>query len=99
MPSVKRRPAAIAQKRKDTLQQAMAMDALQITAPETLFQTRLAVPEIKEGEVLVQTAFVGICGTDIHLWQGHSFYYDHGYLKYPFVFGHEYTGVVVAARG
>lgn len=75
------------------------MDALQITAPETLLQTRLPVPEIKDGEILVRTAFVGICGTDVHLLQGHSFYYDHGYLKYPFVFGHEYTGVVVAARG
>ncbi|MGO8832513.1 MAG: zinc-dependent alcohol dehydrogenase [Roseiarcus sp.] len=81
------------------MQRATSMEALQITAPETLFQTRLTIPKIKDGEVLVQTAFVGICGTDVHLWQGHSFYYDHGFLKYPFVFGHEYTGVVVAARG
>jgi 2-desacetyl-2-hydroxyethyl bacteriochlorophyllide A dehydrogenase len=81
------------------MHEGASMDALQITAPERLFQTRLSVPEIKDGEVLVQTAFVGICGTDVHLWQGHSFYYDHGFLKYPFVFGHEYTGVVVAARG
>jgi 2-desacetyl-2-hydroxyethyl bacteriochlorophyllide A dehydrogenase len=81
------------------MREATGMDALQITAPEKLFQTRLSVPQIKEGEVLIQTAYVGICGTDIHLWQGHSFYYDHGYLKYPFVFGHEYTGIVVAARG
>lgn len=49
--------------------------------------------------MLVRTAFVGICGTDIHLWKGQSFYYDYGFLKYPFVFGHEYTGVVVAAKG
>src|SRR5215207_2095672 len=75
------------------------MDALQITALDTLFQTRLPVPELAEGEILVETAFVGICGTDVHLWQGRSFYYDHGFLKYPFVFGHEYTGYVVATRG
>jgi 2-desacetyl-2-hydroxyethyl bacteriochlorophyllide A dehydrogenase len=33
------------------------------------------------------------------LLQGKSFYFDHGFLKYPFVFGHEYTGHVVATRG
>ena len=75
------------------------MDALQIVAPEKLLQTRLPVPQLREGEILVQTAFVGVCGTDVHLLQGHSFYYDHGFLKYPFVFGHEYTGHVVATRG
>lgn len=75
------------------------MDALQIVAPEKLLQTRLPVPQLREGEILVQTAFVGVCGTDVHLLQGHSFYYDHGFLKYPFVFGHEYTGHVVASRG
>ena len=37
---------------------------------------------------------VGICGTDIHLYGGHSFYLDHGFLSYPFIFGHEYTGVI-----
>jgi 2-desacetyl-2-hydroxyethyl bacteriochlorophyllide A dehydrogenase len=75
------------------------MDALQITAPDTLVHARLPVPEPKEGELLIRTAFVGICGTDVHLWQGRSFYYDHGYLRYPFVFGHEYTGTVVLSRG
>ena len=81
------------------MQDGSTMEALQITAPEQLFPTRLSIPRLKDGEVLIQTAYVGICGTDIHLWQGHSFYYDHGFLKYPFVFGHEYTGVVVATRG
>ena len=75
------------------------MDAIQITAPDTLVHVRLPVPEPKEGEILIRTAFVGICGTDVHLWQGRSFYYDYGYLKYPFVFGHEYTGTVISSRG
>jgi 2-desacetyl-2-hydroxyethyl bacteriochlorophyllide A dehydrogenase len=75
------------------------MDAIQMIAPDQLRQTRLAVPVLAPGEILVKTAYVGVCGTDVHLWQGHSFYYDHGFLKYPFVFGHEYTGHVVASRG
>ena len=81
------------------MQRAETMDAIQITAPDQLLQTRLPIPALADGEILVQTAFVGVCGTDIHLLRGHSFYYDHGFLKYPFVFGHEYTGYVVATRG
>lgn len=75
------------------------MDAVQMIAPERLLRTRLPIPRLREGEVLIRTAFVGVCGTDIHLWQGKSFYYDHGYLKYPFVFGHEYTGTIAATCG
>ena len=75
------------------------MDAVQITAPERILRTQLPVPQLRDGEVLIRTAFVGVCGTDIHLWQGKSFYFDQGYLKYPFVFGHEYTGTVAATRG
>jgi 2-desacetyl-2-hydroxyethyl bacteriochlorophyllide A dehydrogenase len=75
------------------------MDALQIVGPETLRQTRLPIPQLAEGEILVKTAYVGVCGTDVHLLQGKGFYYDHGFLQYPFVFGHEYTGHVVATRG
>jgi 2-desacetyl-2-hydroxyethyl bacteriochlorophyllide A dehydrogenase len=75
------------------------MDAIQIIAPEKLRQTRLPIPQLAEGEILVKTAYVGVCGTDVHLLQGRSFYFDHGFLEYPFVFGHEYTGHVVATRG
>jgi 2-desacetyl-2-hydroxyethyl bacteriochlorophyllide A dehydrogenase len=80
------------------MQQTM-MDAIQMIAPQKLLQTRLTVPTLREGEILVKTAYVGVCGTDVHLLQGKSFYYDHGFLKYPFVFGHEYTGTVAATRG
>lgn len=75
------------------------MDALEITGPDALRQSRLPIPKPKEGELLIRTAFVGICGTDVHLWKGRSFYLEHGYLQYPFVFGHEYTGTVVEAPG
>jgi 2-desacetyl-2-hydroxyethyl bacteriochlorophyllide A dehydrogenase len=81
-----------------TMLNTVMMEALQISGPDTLLQVTLPIPEPKDGEILVKTAFVGICGTDVHLLQGHSFYYDRGFLKYPFVFGHEYTGTVVAAR-
>lgn len=75
------------------------MDAIEITGPATMRQARLPVPAPEPGEVLIRTAYVGICGTDVHLLQGSSFYFDHGYLKYPFVFGHEYTGYVEQVNG
>jgi 2-desacetyl-2-hydroxyethyl bacteriochlorophyllide A dehydrogenase len=82
------------------MQQPEMMDAIQMIAPQKLLQTRLKVPELGDGQILVKTAYVGVCGTDVHLLQGKSFYYDHGFLKYPFVFGHEYTGTVIAtAKG
>jgi 2-desacetyl-2-hydroxyethyl bacteriochlorophyllide A dehydrogenase len=77
---------------------ATTMNAIQMTAPDRLLQTQLPIPTLAPGEILIETAFVGVCGTDVHLWQGRSFYLDHGYLKYPFVFGHEYTGTVVATQ-
>jgi 2-desacetyl-2-hydroxyethyl bacteriochlorophyllide A dehydrogenase len=75
------------------------MDAIQITGPEKLERARLPIPELAHGEILIKTAYLGICGTDVHLLQGQSFYFDHGFLEYPFVFGHEYTGHIVATRG
>ena len=42
------------------------------------------------GQVLVQTHTVGICGSDIHLYEGR-----HPYRVYPNVYGHEAAGVVV----
>ena len=51
------------------------------------------VPEPAPGEVLVQVAAVGICGSDVH-------YYEHGRIgpyivNAPMVIGHEAAGIVV----
>ncbi len=46
-------------------------------------------PHIGRGEVLVQVAAAGLCGTDLHIQQNHSFYTP------PVVLGHEYAGTVV----
>lgn len=50
------------------------------------------VPTIGEGEVLLQVANVGVCGSDLHQWTG-----DHSWqVNYPVVLGHEFGGVIVA---
>ncbi len=49
----------------------------------------LPVPQIGPFDVLVQTRACGICGTDIHMWDGWGYCPD-----LPFVMGHEPSGVV-----
>lgn len=49
-------------------------------------------PAVQPDEVLIQTRFTGICGSDVH-------YYRRGYCgryipKRPFALGHEFSGVI-----
>ena len=46
-----------------------------------------------EGEVLVRIRRAGVCGTDLHIFEG-----SHPFLEYPRVVGHELSGEV-ADRG
>lgn len=50
------------------------------------------IPKVKSDEVLVKVMACGICGTDIHIYEG-----DEGAAKTPphTVLGHEFSGVVV----
>src|SRR5271157_5001112 len=47
-------------------------------------------PKPKEGEVVVKIKLSGVCGTDVHMWEGKNF---EG--TFPFVPGHEWIGEVV----
>jgi len=49
----------------------------------------IAVPEPEKGEVLVKQLMCGVCGTDVHMYQGHL-----PGTKYPIVLGHEPVGTV-----
>jgi 2-desacetyl-2-hydroxyethyl bacteriochlorophyllide A dehydrogenase len=66
------------------------MKAALLLGPE-----RISIEDIEEaplaaGDVKIQPAYTGICGTDI------SFYLGHRTVPYPFVLGHEVTGIVTA---
>jgi threonine dehydrogenase-like Zn-dependent dehydrogenase len=54
------------------------------------------VPPERPGEVLVEVAFLGICGTDLDLLGGDSYFIRERLAAYPLIFGHEFTGTVVA---
>ncbi len=60
--------------------------------PGRLEKTEIPVPELKEGEVLVEVAGCGVCHTDL------GFFYDGvpNVNKPPLTLGHEISGTVVA---
>ncbi len=65
------------------------MNALLLTDYKKLEMTDVPKPEIGPGDVLVQVRAVGICGSDVHGYDGGS-----GRRVPPLVMGHEASGVV-----
>jgi len=53
------------------------------------------LPPLKEGEILVKIKTCGICGTDVHIFNG-----EEGSAKVtpPIILGHEFCGVVVETK-
>jgi len=65
--------------------------ALLLSEYKKLELTDIPVPEIGPEDILVQVMACGICGSDIHGWDGSS-----GRRVPPLVMGHEAAGVVAA---
>jgi D-arabinitol dehydrogenase (NADP+) len=66
------------------------MQAVQIEAPGKAHLVEVAKPIPGPGEVLIEVAAAGICGTDLHIYHGE---YEG---TYPIIPGHEFSGVVAA---
>jgi 2-desacetyl-2-hydroxyethyl bacteriochlorophyllide A dehydrogenase len=56
--------------------------------------TDIELPEVKPGDVLIKTAYVGVCATDLEILDGSLGYYASGVAKYPIVPGHEFSGTI-----
>ncbi len=67
------------------------MKALLLTAPSQLAFVDFAEPTPADDEVVVQVHACGICGSDIHGWDGSS-----GRRNPPLIMGHEASGEIVA---
>ena len=67
------------------------MKALLLTAPSKLEFVDFADPKPAEDEVVVRVRACGICGSDIHGWDGST-----GRRNPPLIMGHEASGEVVA---
>ncbi|MCG8583875.1 MAG: alcohol dehydrogenase catalytic domain-containing protein, partial [Pirellulales bacterium] len=65
------------------------MKALLLTEPSKLEVTDMPRPEVGPDDVLVEVGACGICGSDIHGYDGSS-----GRRIPPLVMGHEAAGIV-----
>lgn len=69
------------------------MLAARYHARHTLVVEDVPTPAPKRGEVQVRVKFCGICGTDVHIFEGHKGSMD---VVPPRILGHEFSGVVSA---
>jgi len=66
------------------------MKAALLISPQKIEIGEIAKPGIGAGQVMIQPARLGVCGSDV------SFYLGHRAVPYPFLLGHEVVGHVVA---
>jgi threonine dehydrogenase-like Zn-dependent dehydrogenase len=72
------------------------MRAVAITAPGRVEIIELPIPGPRPDTVLVRPSYVGLCGTDLELLHGTASYLKDGRARFPLVFGHEWSGQVIA---
>jgi threonine dehydrogenase-like Zn-dependent dehydrogenase len=70
------------------------MRALVMTAPGECAVHDVEPPSAPPGEVVIDVARVGVCGTDVEFYTGHMAYLHDGHAAYPMRLGHEWCGVV-----
>jgi L-gulonate 5-dehydrogenase len=66
------------------------MNAFFITAPHQIEQRDVPLPAPGPGEALVRVRLVGVCGSDLHAYEG-----SQPFFQYPQIGGHEVVGEVV----
>src|SRR3954468_11415306 len=71
------------------------MRAIEFHGEERLELGERVDPTPGPGELLIEPTAVGICGTDIEIFDGSLAYFRMGIAEYPIVPGHEWTGTVV----
>ncbi len=65
------------------------MKAAMLTEWKNIELQDIPMPEIAAGECLIKVKYAGVCGSDLHVYQGH-----HPTAIKPLVMGHEFVGVV-----
>lgn len=67
------------------------MKAVILEDKEKLRFDEMEIPQPRKGEGLIKVGYTGICGSDVHIYQGH-----HPTATFPVVLGHEFVGNVVS---
>lgn len=65
------------------------MRGLLLSKPGEFSIIERQVPKVNSGEVLVKIAYAGICGSDIHGYEG-----TNPFMVYPRILGHEVSGTI-----
>jgi threonine dehydrogenase-like Zn-dependent dehydrogenase len=61
---------------------------------EPLVMRTFPIPKLREGEVLVKVEAAGVCGSDVHMWEGRD-----PRIRLPMIPGHEGVGEIVELKG
>lgn len=72
------------------------MRAFVVTGPRATDVIDVEPPEAGPGQVVVEVARAGICGTDVEFFTGEMAYLHQGHAAYPMRLGHEWCGTVSA---
>lgn len=70
------------------------MRAFVVTGPGRGEVHDVAPPAPTSGQVVIDIARVGVCGTDVEFFTGEMAYLDQGFAAYPLRLGHEWCGTV-----
>lgn len=70
------------------------MKAAVFESKETIVFRDFEDPVMGDNDILVKVKYCGICGTDVAFFKGIMSYLKMGLQKYPFVPGHEWSGIV-----
>ncbi len=70
--------------------------AVVVTGPGRARLEERTIPTVRPGEILVEVAYVGVCGTDLEVRDGALAYFQDGRAGFPIVPGHEVSGRVAS---
>ena len=70
------------------------MKTLICIKPGELDYATIEQPELKPGQAIIKIKRIGICGTDLHAYEG-----TQPYFEYPRILGHELSGELIAVDG
>jgi threonine dehydrogenase-like Zn-dependent dehydrogenase len=70
--------------------------AFVVTGPGQSSVQDVPPPEALPGQLVVDVARVGVCGTDVEFFTGEMAYLHQGHAEYPMRLGHEWCGTVSA---
>jgi threonine dehydrogenase-like Zn-dependent dehydrogenase len=66
-----------------------------ITGPDRFEIVEKSLPTVPLGMVLAAPSYVGLCGTDLDLFDGSMPYLHQGFARYPLQPGHEWSGTLL----